>query len=345
MSRYFAFTAVILLLTFLSPAGAQAQEDEKLVLVFCYDETTSVLLREMVSFSMDLSSVIEEELGEEYQVIPCTSFSELRQYLQTPNVVTIVTSYLGDGEINTTFPYRPLFQDGMGLLGFNHLCSNELSGDLAIEVFPIFGNASTKGTMTLVNRTWMRLRTYNRSADHPVSEGMPSSFTIPEYELTFCKTPAGRDTWPKPRDGVYTVVFTTTSKDSEYDQGLLPGVVAYENGGRSVSFPGFYGSEKQGVTSYENFVNDPVFVKLVSNGVRWASVSGEERMSRLQPDFAAGLDEFRSVIEEERDEIQRWRKAQSGGRLGLQIAVIVIGAAALSLTLFLTLVSREDESV
>jgi len=332
-----------LVLSFLSLAGAKGQENEKLVLVFCYDETTSVLLREMVSFSMDLSSVVEGELGEEYRVIPCTSFSELRQYLHTPYVVTIVTSYLGDGEINTTFPYGSLFQDGMGLLGFNHLCSNEFSGELATGVFPIFGNASTKGTMTLVNRTWMRLRTYNRSAGHPVSAGLPDSFTIPEYELTFCKPSAEQQSWPRPSDGVYTVVFTTTSKDSDYDQSLLPGVVAYEKGGRSVSFPGFYGSEKQGVTSYENFVKESVFANLVSNAVKWASVSGEDRMSRLQPDFVAELDEFRSGIQEERDEIRSWRKAQSGGRLGLQIIVIVIGAAALSLTLYLTLLSREDE--
>jgi len=328
----------------IGPCLGSNLSDKKIVLVYCRDDTMPLGYREMMKFSSALAETLRAGLGEEFEVYACTSMSELEQFLLLPQVVALVSSYVGSKEYSTTLPFETYFQDGMGMVGFNHLCSTQYVGDLARSVFPIFGNSSTMGSMTFVDGEWIRMRTYTKTGIHMISEGLPDEFTIPDYELNFCLRSDGKhdEGWPLPPEGSYCVVFSTIGRDSPYGDKMLPGVIAYENEGRSVSFPGFYGSELAGVSSYEKFVNQSNFVKLVSGAVVWASQSGLARRDRLVPSFNQILEDLRNSEEEENKEISAWVSARSARKIFTQIAIIVVGAVSAILVCYLAFLSKPE---
>jgi hypothetical protein len=345
--RITALVAVgIFLLLVGSGLGATISE-KKIVLVYCRDDTMPLGYREMMKFSSSLSETLRAGLGDEFEVYACTSMSELQHFLLLPQVVALVSSYVGSNEYNSTLPFGAYFEDGMGMVGFNHLCNTQFGGDLARNVFPIFGNASTRGSMTFVDGEWIRMRTYAKAGQHAVGDGLPDEFTIPDYELNFCLRSDGKhgQGWPLPSEGSYCIVFTTTGRDSPYQGQMLPGVVAYEDEGRSVSFPGFYGSELPGVSSYEKFVNESLFMKLVSNAVVWVSESGLERRDRLAAGFSESLQSLKDRMESEGEEMRAWVNARSARKTVIQVGIIGVGLAAAAVASYLSFIRKKEEVV
>jgi hypothetical protein len=318
--------------------------DKKIVLVYCRDDTMPLGYREMMKFSSALAQTIRTELGEEYEVYACTSMSELKQFLLLPQAIVLVSSYVGSSENNSTLPFDRYFEDGMGMVGFNHLCRTEYVGDMARSIFPVFGNSSTMGSMTFLDGQWIRMRTYTKTDRHMISEGLPEEFTIPDYELNFCLRSDGKhvEGWPLPSEGSYCVVFSTVGRDSPYKDKLLPGVIAYENEGRSVSFPGFYGSELAGVSSYEKFVNQSNFMKLISGAVLWTSQSGVARRDRLGANFDRILEDLGNRATEENREIKAWVSERSTRKIITQIAIIAMGTVSVALVSYLAFISRPE---
>jgi len=331
-------------LAVIGPCLGANLSDRKIVLVYCRDDTMPLGYREMMKFSSALAENLRVGLGDEFEVYACTSMSELKQFLLLPQVVALVSSYVGSNEYNTTLPFEMFFLDGMGMVGFNHLCSTQYVGDLARSIYPVFGNSSTKGSMTFVDGEWIRMRTYTKTGQHMISEDLPEEFTIPDYELNFCLRSDGKHDqgWPLPPEGSYCVVLSTVGRDSPYGDKALPGVIAYENQGRSVSFPGFYGSELAGVSSYEKFVNQSNFVKLVSGAVVWASQSGLARRDRLVPTFNKTLEDLKKSEEEENKEISAWVSARSARKIFTQIAIIIVGAVSAVLVSYLAFFSKPE---
>lgn len=321
----------------LSQTGAIQTEERALVAVFCYDDTTQGYLKTMLNFARDLAVAIEEQAGDKVEAVACTSFSELYQYLNAPYTVAAVVSLAGSPEFNSSPALAPYFRDGVGMVGFNHVCMVPFSPDLAQEVFPIFGNASSLGVMTRIGVAWIRTRTYKRSADHPIADGLPENFTLPDYELTFCSRSDREFSqgWPIPEDGDYTVVYTTTGRESPYTDKTLPGVVAYEKIGRSVSLPGFYATELPGVTSYHNFINNTYFVKLVSNAVLWVSESGIASREHMLPSFTKSLEGFKADLMDKQADLDSWLAARSRNKTLLKVLILSLGGVGVVLTLFL----------
>jgi len=338
--------ALILFAIALSPLVLADGSGSGLVLVFCYNSETDPPFRDMTHFAFNLSSCLSamEENGA-LQFIPCTSLSELHQFLNLPQVVAVVISVVGplDEELRTRL--ESMFSDGLGLVGFNHVCKKSLSGSLAERVFPIFGNMSAKGKMTLVGSKWIRTRTYYRSAEHPITEGLPENFTLPDFEIAYCSRSDGKfsEGWPTPPEGTYTVLYTTTDRKSPYPGKLLPGVVAYENGGRSVSFPGFYATETKGVESFANFVSDPIFARLVYNAVKWVSEAGAKSSEQRLSTFSAMLEGFHEELESAERNLESYRKARASSKLILQVLVVLCGAGLIALTVVLCF--RRQEGV
>jgi len=320
------------------PIGLAVSNEGSIILVYCRDDSTTPQFRDMVHFAHDLAKAIGDGLGENRtEVVACTSLSELNAYLLLPRVVAVVSSYVGSSEVSTSFPFSRVFSEGMGLVGMNHLCSSTYSGELASSVFPIFGNSSSKGSMRRVNGRWIRTRTYNLSSSHPISSGLPDGFIIPDYQMTFCKRSDRRygDGWPEPAEGKYVVVFETRGRESPYPGKALPGIVAYENEGRSVCLPGFYGSELPGVTNYANFVNDTTFTKLLANCVKWVSESGMARKDRLSASFQEKLQGLKDEIADQNSIVDSWASARSSRKLLFQMLVMAGGFVSTGVVLFL----------
>jgi len=338
--------ALILFAVVLLPLVLADSSGSGLVLVFCYNSETDPPFRDMIRFASNLSSSLSAMEGNGgLQFVPCTSLSELHEFLNLPQVVAVVISVVGplDEELRTRL--ESMFSDGLGLVGFNHVCKKPFSGSLAERVFPIFGNRSARGKMTLVGKRWIRTRTYYRSAQHPITEGLPENFTLPDFEIVYCSRSDKKfsEGWPTPSRGIYTVLYTTTDRKSPYPGKLLPGAVAYENRGRSVSFPGFYATETKGVESFTNFVSNPTFTRLVYNAVKWVSEAGAKSSEERMSTFSAILEGFREELESTESNLESWRKARASGKLILQTLVVLCGAALTALTVVLCF--RRQEGV
>jgi len=125
-------------------------------------------------------------------------------------------------------------------------------------------------------------------------------------------------------------------KGSPYKDGMVPAVIAYENGGRSVTLPAFGVTERGGPDDYRAVISDPNFQTLFKNSLKWVAERGKTS-------YQGRLDEFKSRIDESqkeklrlREEADKWKKKASLRRTTRLAVFTILGIVAIAVVYKLT---------
>jgi hypothetical protein len=205
------------------------------------------------------------------------------------------------------------FEQGGGLIGMREICSVAAVGEVAMDVFPVYGN----GSVTQLNPRELRVRNHTKGDSTDINEGLPERFPLLSMG-TYFSVDSDDNYLPVPGD--YLVPFRDEQTGS-------PLVIAHENenGGRSVAFPGVWVIPSSRLdVYYGNLVADENFVKLFTNSVLWAS-KGSSRFTEVQKDLDEKIEDAKGKQERLKEEAEQARKREETQRLLMLIGVWVVG--------------------
>ena len=138
-------------------------------------------------------------------------------------------------------------------------------------------------------------------------------------------------------------MYKVREAKSPYEDGMVPGIVAYENVGRSVTIPAFGLNERGGPSDYSTVVYDPDFQTLFRNCVRWAAESGRMSLQQRMEDSEARIKKFEDERSELREEASDWRNKTSQRRT-IRLALFTgLGLAAIAAVYRVTFMTGEQD--
>ena len=206
----------------------------------------------------------------------------------------------------------PFFQEGGGLVGITDACYEPSAGRLATQVFPVFGNYTSRDLKMGGRRT----RTYILEEASEVTAGLPDSFQI--LSMGTHLSADGNGSYVR-MPGNFTVVY----RDNVTGCPLL---ITHESGGggRSVAFPGILlGTAPRVDVYYGNLVLDDNFVRLFTNSLVWAA--GNARIKRVQQGLAQAIDEYDEELQQLKDEAETAERSRTTRRTVLLLCLWVAG--------------------
>ena len=293
------------------------------------------------AYAEALAEIIENDTSLGLTPVVVHSPGEFVEYLAYPQTYVGVVSYYG-GKMGSELEMaiEEIFKRGLGLVGMNMAATQS---NLSYAVFPVAANMTSPGKLGISGGKLVMGHNYVKSADHPITEGLPEEVFFSDVELYWTNCSRLVTEPPSPPEGSIKVVFKTKEKNTCYADDMIPAVVAYENVGRSVSMPAFGLTERKGADDYSGVVYDPQFQTFFLNSLRWAAEAGaasyEERMDELESRVATCEQERANLIEEASD----WKKKASSGRT-LRLAIFtILGVLGIAVVYRLTFMSGEGE--
>ncbi len=236
-----------------------------------------------------------------------------------------------------------LFRSGVGLVGMNDVafCRN-----LSKTVFPVFANRSTPGQIGIVGGK-LQMGHYYLVADptHPVANGLPEKVFFTDVMMNWCYTTGkgGVEEPPKPAEGEVTFVYKTKVKGSPYKDGMVPAVIAYENGGRSVTLPAFGDTERGGPDDYRAVISDPNFQTLFKNSLKWVAERGKASYQGRLEEFKSRIDASQEEKLRLREEADKWKKKASLRRTTKLAVFTILAIVAIVAVYKLTFKAEVEE--
>jgi hypothetical protein len=228
----------------------------------------------------------------------------------------VVYSNHKDQLVGLGTPLANFLQEGGGLVGLTEVGYEPSAGNLATEVFPVFGNVS------IVRRSLRekRSRTYILNQAGDITLGLPETFDLISMGTYYSGDE--EDNYLEITGG-HEVVY----RDGETGSPL---VVSYEagKGGRSVALPGVMVVKQDRVdVYYGNLLSDDNFVRLFTNSVYWAA-KGSQRYPEVSANLSQKIADAETRYEragEEADRAKREALTQRTMVLGAIWAVGLVG--------------------
>ncbi len=228
-------------------------------------EGTVLIFVQPVKFGSALAEIIRENSG--LDAIEISDYRELAVMLLMPQIRSVV---FGPRMDFLTIPelYRSgileeigwFFRNGGGLIGLASAGHRSVTGKLADEVFPLFGNYVELSRFDF--GTGRYVLEYRAARSNAISSGV-DNLQLVEQEYVVHLNPETLVPEPvMPANGSYSIIY-------EEPVSGMPLVISYEQQGRSVTFAGLNLVEQEGPGCYGEVVNHDSFRKVFLNALLW----------------------------------------------------------------------------
>ncbi len=329
-------------------------EEEGIVPILCangdLNELGAVFPGESATFPLYasvLAEIIRNDTSLNLRPILVGSIGEFVEYLAYPQTyVGVISLYDASLPGDLQGPMIEQFGRGVGLVGINDIANIIFAGNVSKEILPAFANMTSPGQLAIVEGKIVMGHTYVKSdPTHPIAQDLPDEMSFSDVELFWsCLTKETKvKDPPKPPAGTLNVVYKVKEKKSCYEDGMVPAVIAYENVGRSVTFPAVGLNERGGPGDYSAVVYDPNFQTMFKNCVRWAAESGKTSYQQRMDDFNLQISMFEDERAKLMEEASDWKKKSSQRRMIRLALFTVLGLVAIGVVYRVTFVSSEEE--
>lgn len=279
------------------------------------------------AYGHELQRILEEDGRFDAEVTVLTSSEAFNLMMHYPTVKVGIVALGGDANRNISSTLRWFFRQGGGLVGLG-FAGSEASVDIASkEVFPIFGNSYKMGAFDMTTRSYATRQI--RDEEDDISRGL-ADFTLSDQKLVLSVDPATKAYVARaPEEGEYKVLYRESTTGA-------PSVVKYQNGGYSVTFASFAGTDDPGSSYFGHFAGSDEFRALFTNAVDWVW-NAESKYSRSMAEALTYEDrmEQKRLIRQQADE--RDRNAERVWMMrAIVVAVLCVGAIGCVYRLFFT---------
>jgi hypothetical protein len=305
----------------LSLAGCWAQSERPVIMVYAAGDQ---VFGEMLADAIRSDSRIDSEV----EVVPNPGLIMMATVLPTTECIVMYCNH--KSQVTGLGPSLKVFiEEGGALVGMTETCYEPSAGEIATDIFPVYGNAS-------VQEMKPGRRTYVRDADLEICAGLPESFELISFGTYF----------PADEEGNYIEVpgdQRVAYRDQEIGSPL---VTVYEtgSGGRSVGLPGIWVVSNQRVdVYYGNLLADENFVKLLTNCVYWAA-KGSSRFAEVGDDLSRKIEEAETLQDRLRKESEDAARKARMGRLVVLAIIWIIGLASCAIVAKRVVLSPMDNA-
>ena len=273
--------------------------------------------------------------GEEF--IALTDPYQTVSMLGLPNVRCLILTPVSSNDLVFFIdPVVAYFKNGGSVIGFHGSCWQSALGDLARDVFPVYGNSTGVGT----RKGDLSVNEYVRNASiGGIGNSLPDSFDLVGQFFATSKDKAKVLVEPVPHTGTKTILYRDRTSEA-------PLIVAYEGegGGRSVAFAGlFVRNNPTTGNHYEKLLYQPEFSTLLLDCYSWVA-EGNSRFNAYSETYDTILEEDLRVREdliaraEERDNSRKSRRNL------MLLAFWALGLAAIAGLIYWAFVRSRPES-
>ncbi|MBU7004249.1 MAG: hypothetical protein HXS50_01685, partial [Theionarchaea archaeon] len=223
----------------------------------------------------------------------------LSSLIPMPDTACAILAVMKGKEVETLItPLLTYFEGGGALIGFQGCMSLNTAGDLATDIFPIFGNAT--GSFTL--KEGVPINEYVRDVSISEFANLPESFNLLGQFFAYSVNSTKGKIDPMPDSGVKRVLYRDKKTEA-------PLIVAYESeeGSRSISLTGFFVRSTETASNYYGkLLVDPLFADLMIDAVTW-TMDGATRSSTYESTYEDLIQDERERAQELIDKAERNR--------------------------------------
>jgi hypothetical protein len=287
-----------------------------------FDPIVLIYGGQMPELAEGVKDILSESSTDGEEFIVLTDPYKTMSMLGLPNMRCLILTPVSSNDlIFLVDPVIGYFENGGSAIGFHGSSWQNTLGDMARNVFPIYGNSTGIGA----RKAGLSVNEYVKNESiGGIGNSLPAAFDLVGQFFAAPKNKAKELVELVPPDGTKTVLYR--DKKSE-----APLVVAYEGGGggRSVAFAGlFVRNNPTTGNHYEKLLSQPEFSTLLLDSYAWA-VEGNSRFNAYSETYEGVMEEGRKHKEDLIARAEEREKSRSSRRNLMLAAFWVLGIVAI----------------